>query len=155
MTCTHVLGLIDAGPFADYPRAHLDEAWRHAQNCATCNRALETSRLLDVELAALPQPVPSDDLTRSVLARVEQIDRARVGAAAPAETRAFSSVADGSAWATAFGAGAAALILARLAASGGDGRPDVATPEAAVLAVGLALYAAGMFTMSRDIVESR
>jgi hypothetical protein len=36
MTCAHVLGLIDAAPVADYPRAHLDAAWQHARECATC-----------------------------------------------------------------------------------------------------------------------
>ncbi len=31
MTCAHVLGLIDAAPFANYPAGHLDAAWDHAR----------------------------------------------------------------------------------------------------------------------------
>ena len=55
MTCAHVLGLIDAGPFADYPQAHLDAAWQHARQCGTCGPALETAAALSTALAALPQ----------------------------------------------------------------------------------------------------
>ena len=39
MTCAHVLGLIDAGSFAGLSAAHLDAAWQHARQCATCGPA--------------------------------------------------------------------------------------------------------------------
>lgn len=58
MTCSQVLGLIDAGPFADYPPAHVDAAWQHARHCPTCGPALKTATALTAELGALPEPTP-------------------------------------------------------------------------------------------------
>ena len=84
MTCTHVLGLIDAGPFADYPRAHLDAAWEHARQCATCGPALQAAAALTADLPALPQPAPPPDLAAAVLARIARIDRANPVPAAAA-----------------------------------------------------------------------
>ena len=60
MTCAHVLGLIDSSPFGDYPRAHLDAAWRHARQCATCGPALAAATALTADLTALLQPAPPD-----------------------------------------------------------------------------------------------
>ncbi len=74
MTCAHVLGLIDAGDFADYPRAHLDAAWRHARQCPTCGPALEMARTLPKDLATLPRPLPAGDLRAAVLARIAEIE---------------------------------------------------------------------------------
>jgi len=68
MTCAHVLGLIDAGPFADYPRAHLESAWRHARQCATCGPAMEAATSLTMDLSNLPQGAGSSELTTAILA---------------------------------------------------------------------------------------
>lgn len=77
MTCAHVLGLIDAGSFAGYPRAHLDAAWRHAGQCATCGPALETATVLATDLAAMPQPVAPQHLAGQILAEVSRVEEAR------------------------------------------------------------------------------
>ena len=74
MTCAHVLGLIDAGPFADYPAEHLDAAWTHARGCATCGPALNAAAALATDLASLPQLEPPAHLAASVLARIARLD---------------------------------------------------------------------------------
>jgi hypothetical protein len=134
MTCAHVLGLIDAGPFADYPRAHLDAAWQHARQCATCGPALEAATRLAMDLAALPQPAPPPDLAAAVIARIARIEP-------PPALQ--SSARDWSIWITALGAFAACLALALWTPSGGGARIDIMW--ALVLAAGLVLYAAGLF----------
>ena len=123
MTCAHVLGLIDAGPFADYPSAHLEAAWQHARQCATCGPALEAATALTTDLAGLARPAAPPDLTAAVLARIARIERphpAPVAAEMP-ETTALSSPRDWSAWATAPGGLAAGLMIA-LSMASGDGR---------------------------------
>jgi hypothetical protein len=154
MTCAHVLGLIDAGPFADYPRAHLDAAWQHARQCATCGPALELANALTSGLRALPQAAPPPALTATVLARIartEQTTSARAAEASPG-TR------DWPVWVTTTGGLAAGLAIVlsiphtiditspRL---GGFTAGLVAMPDTTagvlVLAAGLALYAAGLF----------
>jgi hypothetical protein len=164
MTCTHVLGLIDAGPFADYPRAHLDAAWQHARQCATCGRALEVATALSTDLTALPQPAPSAELAPTVLARIAQAEQAQAarGPAAVPATGPASITRDWSAWATALGGVAAGLVIVLSMASGEGARISIASPkvggmtaglvaipsmttDALVLAAGLVLYAAGLF----------
>ena len=135
MTCAHVLGLIDAGPFADYPRAHLDAAWEHARTCATCGPALEAADRLAKDLAALPQPVPPPDLAAAVIARIARIEAEKPAVHDPAH--------DWSPWITALGALAAGVAIALSTTSGGEVSIDVRW--APVLAAGLGLYAAGLF----------
>ena len=86
MNCSHVLGLIDAGPYADYPPAHLDAAWRHARGCPTCGPALELSTVMTRELAGPMPATPPAHLAASVAARIARLDAPhRVsGAAEPA-----------------------------------------------------------------------
>ena len=74
MNCAHVLGLIDAGPFADYPPAHRDAARRHAIGCPTCGPALLASETIDMGLAAMPQPAAPRDLAAGVMARIARMD---------------------------------------------------------------------------------
>ena len=162
MTCTHVLGLIDAGPFADYPRAHLDAAWQHARQCATCGPALEAAAALTADLAALPQPAPPPDLTAIVLARIARIEQADPAPAAAAMPEKALSTRDRSAWASALGGLAAglAIVLSTAARRRGVDRHRVAQDQrdhrwsgrdvlddhgALVLAAGLVLYVAGLF----------
>jgi hypothetical protein len=160
MTCNHVLGLIDAGPFADYPPAHLNAAWEHARHCPTCGPALKAATALTADLAALPEPSPPPDLTATVLARIARIDDldpASVTARA-SEPQASSRRRDWSLWPR---LGALAAGLAMVLASGeapvnimpfsmSGMSPGLAgmprtTVEAVMLAAGIALYVAGLF----------
>jgi len=163
MTCAHVLGLIDAGPFAEYPRPHLEAAWQHARRCATCGPALRMATALPADLAALEQPAPSLDMTAIMLARVAQIDApqpADVGMAMSA-TRPPSSPRDRSAWAVALGALSVGVVIVvsllpseavqiSMAAPAVEMKTGLiamsSTPRDALgVAAGLMLYAAGLF----------
>lgn len=156
MTCRHVLGLIDAGPSADYPRAHLDAAWQHARACPTCGPALKASRALAVDLSALAQPAPPVDLAPAVLARVRQIRRA-----AAAEGETVVRRRDWTMWIAPAGGFAATLAIALSIPSGARAPLDVplATLSATfagvdlvpstsgalfVFAAGLGIYVAGL-----------
>jgi hypothetical protein len=113
MTCTHVLGLIDAGPFADYPRAHLDAAWQHARQCPTCGPALETATQLTTDLQALADPAPPPDLATVVLARIAQIEeRSDPAAAATSEPGEGLNLADWSVRLAGVGGLAATVAIA-------------------------------------------
>src|SRR5205809_4548888 len=124
MTCTHVLGLIDAGPFVDYPPAHLDAAWEHARQCATCGPALKAATALTDDLKALPAPVAPLDFTAAVLARIALSERlhpdATVAGAVP-DKRDFASTHAWSTWATALASLAAGLVVALTISPGGGG----------------------------------
>ena len=115
MTCSHVLGLIDAGPFVNYPRAHLEAAWRHARQCATCGPALKAATALTSDLAALPLPAPPPHLGAAVVARISRIEEREPVASAAFDAKTQpSSVRDWSAWstgATVIGGAAAALAI--------------------------------------------
>jgi hypothetical protein len=164
MTCRHVLGLIDAGPFADYPRAHLDAAWQHARQCPTCGPALEAATALTAGLPALPDLAPPRDLTAAVLARIAEIaptETARAAATIP-EATLPSVTRDWPAWATALGGISAGLAIVLWTPLGGVAPMDIAwlrlpgvtpnlvaipwtTSAALILAGGLALYVTGLF----------
>lgn len=158
MTCSHVLGLIDAGPFADFSRAHIDAAWRHARACASCGAALRASRTLTRDLAALPQLTSPPDLAAAVLAQVARVDEER----ARPPFRATSRKRWWPGWAVATGAFAsAAMVLATtwrhggalsgVTAPGPRGVADGLGPMPdTILGVGvltacLTLYALGLF----------
>ena len=155
MTCAHVLGLIDAGPFADYPAAHLRAAWQHAQQCATCGPALAAATALTDDLAALPQLTPPPDLRGTVMARIAQLDEATARAEAASDARPPSLVQDWPAWATALGTvSASAAIILWMPSDGLVGAylaPRLglmtisATAGTVSLAAGLVLYAVGLF----------
>lgn len=162
MNCAHVIGLIDAGPFADYPREHLDEAMRHAEQCARCGTALETATAMAADLAALDPP-PPPNLEAQVLARIARLgDLPRA-----AETRAASrlrGVPSDTAWAgwvtalgaitaglaiitsldpDAFRAGITSVTFARLS-TGLDTMPRTVSGSTFFL-TGLVLYVVGLF----------
>lgn len=158
MTCAHVLGLIDAGPFADYPQAHLDAAWQHARQCATCGPALEAAAALSTALSALPQLAAPPDLAAAVLARIARGEAVQL-APAPSVTPEWSP------WVTTLGGLGAGLAIV-LSVLGGEVVPiaitsgfggltgvlsamPVTTTWAPALAVSLALYAAGLFSPVR------
>lgn len=163
MTCDHVLGLVDAGDLAAYPQAHLDAAWHHAHQCATCGPALDAATALTRELEALVQPGPPPEFAASVLARLartEPLQRSRpaIGKVASTATRVppewFASAA-------ALGALAVVLAIVLPMLAGEEMRlgmmsPRVATVSALltmaststgalVLATSLLLHAAGLF----------
>jgi hypothetical protein len=161
MTCSHVLGLIDAGPFADYPRAHLDAAWEHARHCATCGSALAASETLTRALKALPQLTASRDMTGGVLARIAAVEMPLpVHVTVRAAARADEAGGDSWEWASHAAAIAATVAAAALLSSGaipipesasGDGLmgtlidvPPIASGTLA-LAACLALYGFGLF----------
>jgi hypothetical protein len=114
MTCTHVLGVIDAGPFVDVPRAQREAALAHARQCQACRVALEASVLLSVDLAALPEPAAPPELAASILRRIEGVSRARAVAEAERTAerpRSLSGLRDWPAWSTAFGGSVAGLSV--------------------------------------------
>jgi hypothetical protein len=74
MTCKHVLGLIDGGTVADYPAAHLDAAWSHADTCPTCGPALRTARAMTVRLRGLAQPPVPSNIAATVMARIARLE---------------------------------------------------------------------------------
>jgi len=160
MTCSHVLGLIDAGPFADYPRAHLDGAWEHARHCATCGQALAASETLTHALRALPQLTAPRDLTAGVLARIATVEMPLVEHTTVRAARAHEAGSGSWEWASHAAAIAATVAAAALISSGaipipesasGDGLmgslidvPPIADGTLA-LAACLALYSFGLF----------
>ena len=158
MNCSHVLGLIDAGPFADYPRAHREAARRHALQCATCGPALRASETMTAGLAALPQPAPPRDLAAGVLARIARLDPPATAtvstpiAARRASSRPFPALAvlgAGTAVAIGFMVPGASSIDVQSLGFARTGTGLVVMPAtiagALGLAGGLALYALGLF----------
>jgi hypothetical protein len=163
MTCEHVLGLIDAGPFADYPATHLDAAWKHARGCPSCGPALAAAAALDSSLAALPHPRPPADLTQQVMARIERTSSAATdehivpaGAGRAFHWAQWASLLGGlmaglsmilASQAHGFAEGIASVSFARTTA-GLSAMPS-SGGEAVALVAGLILYVAGLFAPIR------
>ena len=158
MNCSHVIGLIDASSFADYPRDHRDAARHHALSCPTCGPALLASEAIDAGLAALPQPAAPLDLAAGVLARIARVDElptASVRAASVARSSSFrwypalATVGAGTALAIgALASGASPIDLQSLGlarTSMGLVVMPVTIAGAIALGGGLALYALGLF----------
>jgi hypothetical protein len=139
MTCPHVLGLIDAGPFADYPSAHLAAAWEHARHCATCGPALQAAKAISVDLTALPQPAPPPELAASVMARIARIHQPTAAdAAAPIrETADGASTRYSWAWAPALGVLSAAFAIVLLFKSGDAARAGLWSARTPSLTAGV------------------
>jgi hypothetical protein len=149
MTCAHVLGLIDAGSLADYPGAHLDTAWQHARQCATCGPALEAATALTTDLARLPQPAPPAELARTVLARLARIEAAQSASAATVtqETRGRSDTHDWSPWATSLGSLAAGFAIVLSMPPGGGALIDITSPRVGVAAGVVAMHVTSTWTL--------
>lgn len=96
MNCRHVMGLIDAGSFVDYPRDHQDAARAHARQCPTCGPALEAAEALSIRLRMIPTPALPHDLTKDILARAAAVDQAR--RAAPMRATVGHSAASRALW---------------------------------------------------------
>ena len=164
MTCAHVLGLIDAGPAAGYPRAHYEAARRHAETCVTCGRALAVAIPLARDLTEWPDVAPPADLAAVVMARIARVDEGKLAEAGAAAAPGRHAPWGWAAWAMAIGGLAAGIALVWSAATGGaalvrlagPGLLGAATsaaawpalPEALLLAAGLGLYAVGLFQSS-------
>jgi hypothetical protein len=167
MTCAHVLGLIDAGPLAGYPPSHLAAAWRHAETCPACGRAMGVSRQLTQRLTDWPEVPPPPDLAGGVMARIARVDEARATSAVGSRTRTRGTTATWAAAATALGGLTACAALAWSAATGGaalvrvagPGLGGMATggatwpatlPEGLLLAASLGLYVVGLFAPTAE-----
>ena len=166
MTCAHVLGLIDVGPFADYPAEHLDAAWTHARGCATCGPALTAAAALATDLASLPQPDPPAHLAASVMARIARLEPPHT-AAAPASVQSDAPVL--LRWqdraAALAGVAAGGVVVLSIAVSPGTA-VDLTSPRiggltglltanatstgGTAVAVGLVLYLVGLFAPLRS-----
>jgi len=136
MTCAHVLGLIDAGPFAGYPPEHLDAAFDHARACPTCGPALAVSHAVDVDVAALPQVAAPPDLEKAVMARIARLEDP---VAVPTTDRAWTA---GAVIAGAIAAAVAFAIELSVAWKWLAPRPDTVL---ALFVVSLLMYSAGLF----------
>src|SRR5688572_928031 len=166
MTCTHVIGLIDAGPFVDYPRDHWDAARLHARQCATCGPALAAADAVTSRLRMLPNPAPARDLTADVLARVATLEEARRAVPAiaavtvPATSRALwvpaaATALAAAAVATSIASGDVSLFRVKPFSGGGLDMPPTAAGMLQ-LVTGLALYAFGLLLpLHRNLVASR
>ncbi|HVQ43113.1 MAG TPA: hypothetical protein VMS54_12930 [Vicinamibacterales bacterium] len=155
MTCAHVLGLIDAGPFADYPQEHLDAARAHARGCPTCGPALEAATVMTAELRALPGPDAPGDLASIVMARIAQLPDA--GSAVAAAVRqpdwtqtltVLGGLVAGLALILTMPTGAEALggfVTPRFSAAGALATVPASAPAALAIGAGLLMYVAGLF----------
>jgi hypothetical protein len=157
MTCRHVLGLIDAGPFADHPAPHLEAAWAHAGSCPTCGPALRTSRALTGELQRLAQPPVPGSVATTVMARIARLEAPALSDVAHAPSAAASSPLVGlSVWGSAACLTAGVMIIAATVGSGAAGWSDwsirpttqdliASSPSTlAALALGLVSYFVGL-----------
>jgi hypothetical protein len=171
MTCAHVLGLIDAGPLAGYPPAHLAAARKHAETCPECGPALAMAGDIAQGLVDWPEVAPPADLAAVVMARLARVDEARATAADAMPARAHDRAATWAGVATALGGLTAGAALAWAAATGGaslirvagpglgavatGGAPWPATlPEGLMLAASLGLYVVGLFAPVAEPVRA-
>jgi hypothetical protein len=123
MTCRHVLGLIDAGPFADYPTAHLEAAWAHADSCATCGPALHASRALTGQLRGLAQPPAPSSTATTVMARIARLELPALHEDAPQPSHRSGPVRVGwTGWVSAACLTAGVLVVAATAGARGIGQ---------------------------------
>ena len=163
MTCSHVSGLIDAGPFVDYPHDHREAAQVHARQCATCGPALEAAEAVATSLQMIPNPALPRDLTAGVLARAAAVEQAR--RAGPTTATVGVGVLSRSLWVPASATAlAAAAVAAAIASSdvallrvgpfsgGGLDMPSTGAGMFQLLA-GLALYALGLLVPLRSGVR--
>ena len=155
MTCAHVLGLIDAGPFADYPQEHLDAARAHARASPTSGPALAAATVMTAELRALPGHDAPGDLASIVMARIAQLPEPGSAVAAATVRRP-----DWAQTLTVLGGLVAGVALILTMPTGAEALGDFVTPRfsagalatvpssgPAVLAIGagLLLYVTGLF----------
>lgn len=157
MTCRHVLGLIDAGPFADYPTAHLEAAWAHAGSCSTCGPALRASRALTDQLRGLAQLPAPVNTGAAVMARIARLETPAVSEDVPVPSAESRPVRVGwNGWVSAACLTAGMLVVAATAGARGLGqvtwsvRPGledmiaVSSATAVALALGLVSYLVGL-----------
>jgi hypothetical protein len=159
MRCAHVLKLIDAGPFAACSRADFEAAQAHALHCLTCGSAWTLMGELERDLAALGEPTSPPDFTAAVLSRIAETTTLAAGS-----VHSEAAAPDGQrwpAWAGALGGAAAVVAIQSMAAL----EPALFTPRtgtitaslialppvqpaALALALGLLLYAKGLFSVT-------
>lgn len=160
MTCAHVLGLIDAGPFADYPQEHLDAARVHARECPRCGPALEAATAMTAGLHALPGPDTPGDLASIVMARIAQLPESGSAAAAGAPRRrdwtqvitVLGGLVAGLALILTTPTGADVLggfVTPRFGAAGALAAVPSSGPATLAIGLGLLLYIVGLFAPIR------
>lgn len=162
MTCAHVLGLIDAGPFAAYPQEHLDAARDHARDCPTCGPALALSTALTTELTMLPEPEAPANLAGIVMARIAQLPESNlvpIAVSTPGRrdwahgVTALGGLVAGLAVVLTMPNGASVLgefVTPRLIASGGMATMPASGAAALAIFAGLVLYTVGLFAPLRS-----
>ena len=165
MTCAHVLGLIDAGPFAEYPQEHLDAARAHARECPTCGPALAAATVMTVGAAArCPILTRQADLASIVMARIAQLPEPGSSAAAVTAGAAAVRRRDWAQSVTALGGLVAGLALILTMPSGAEVLGDFVTPRfggalaavpssgpaALAIGAGLLVYVVGLFAPVRS-----
>ena len=160
MTCAHVLGLIDAGPFAAYPSEHLEAARAHARGCPTCGPALEAATVMTAELRALPGPEAPGDLSIAQLPEPDSDVAAVVVRKRDwAQTlTVLGGLVAGLALILTMPTGAEALgdfATPRLIAAGALAAVPSSGPAALALCAGLLMYAVGLFAPVRVDSGSR
>jgi len=164
MTCAHVLGLIDAGPFADYTQEHFDAALAHARECPTCGPALEAATAMTAELRTLAGADAPGDLASIVMARIAQVpepgsDAAAVTSGAAGRRRdwapsltALGGLVAGLALILTMPTGAEVLgsfVTPRFSAAGALATLPSSGPAVLAIGAGLLLYVVGLFAPVR------
>lgn len=157
MTCRHVLGLIDAGPFADSPAAHLDAAWSHAGTCPTCGPALRTSRAMTDQLRGLAEPPAPSNVAIAVMARVARLETPALRKDAPLPSGQGRPVRVGwNGWVSAACLTAGVLVIAATSGTNATDQPTwslrpgmedlvaVSSVTLIALALGLVSYLVGL-----------
>jgi hypothetical protein len=166
MTCPHVLGLIDAGPFADYPLEHLEAARAHARDCSRCGPALEAATVMTAELRGLSGPDAPGDVASIVMARIAQLPETGSDVAAAAVRQrdwaqtltVLGGLVAGLALILTMPTGAEALgdfVTPRLGAASALATVPSSAPAALAICAGLLLYAVGLFAPVRVDSGSR
>jgi hypothetical protein len=173
MTCKHALLLIDTLPLSDDRDATLAAIDRHARDCPACRQVLVEATALDRDLIGLVEPAPPSELSATIRRRVaREAWAARASASEPAEPAAkvdspprvvhsrlawaallvgalLALGAEASRW---LGDDALLLLLPPLLRSGMASLFEArqGSAGALVLAMGMALYLAGMFAVLRQ-----
>jgi len=160
MTCAHVLGLIDAGPFAEYSQEQMDAARAHARGCPTCGPALEAAAVMTTELRALPGPDAPADLANIVMAQIAQLPEPDVAAVAVVRrpdwaqgVTVLGGLVAGLALILTMPTGANVLgdfVTPRFSAAGALATLPSSAPAVLAIGLGLLLYVVGLFAPVRS-----
>ncbi len=171
MNCPEARALIEALPLAEYDAAQRAAIARHARGCATCQRALASTRRLDSRLHELTAPTPPIDLETAIMQRIAQIDATRAMVPHKAPTAIVSQSRIDRRVRMATHGGAATAITAQMyALFSGEATVHLASsllkggmqglialppaqPSTLALAAGVLVYVAGLFGSVNRVKE--